>query len=61
MARFEDSVEPEVLAVMPLPTPQQRSYEIMLARVMLVRLTSSLQAITWAGDASGDAMTRYKS
>jgi|SRR5450755_4049604 len=53
---------PEVLALVPLPSPaQRRSREILLARVMLVQLTSCLRAITRAGDASGDAMTRYKS
>jgi hypothetical protein len=47
-AHMDNSVEPQVLAVVPLPSA-------------IERLTSFLRTITRAGDASGDAMTRYKS
>ncbi len=49
MPQFENSDEPEVLAVVPLPSPEERRRrEIMLARVMLVAID-----IILAGDPLG--------
>jgi hypothetical protein len=50
MAELDNNDEPEVLAVVPLPpAAERRRSEVMLARVMLVRWTSFLRAITRAG------------
>lgn len=54
MPQFENSDEPEVLAVVPLPSPEERRRrEIMLARVMLVAID-----IILAGDPVGLEPTR---
>jgi hypothetical protein len=60
---MDNSDEPQVLAVIPLPPAAERRHrQVMSARVMLVAIDIVLAGDPLGlGDASGDAMTRDKS